>query len=140
MLFDGAGWIAADGARRSEQGGASTELRIMSLDHRITPGATSDTETAIPDKAIVFGVTARVIETVTGPGLTGWRLGVADGPDRYGSGYGLGAGSFAHGVAGHPQTYYGATPLRLTAEGGAFEGGLVRLAVHIMTLTPPEIG
>jgi hypothetical protein len=137
LVFDGEGWAAADGGSTGS-GAAATALQAISVDHAITGGATSTTAPIIPDKAIVLGVTGRVVEAVTGTGLTGWRLGVAGGPDRYGSGYGLAVGSFAHGVTGQPQAYYGATPLLLTAEGGVFAGGLVRLRVHLLTLTPPD--
>lgn len=138
LLFDGHGWTAVDGAGDgAAAAGATTALRIVSVDHRVGPGETSVTTPVIPDKSIVIGVTGRVIEGMTGPGLTGWRLGVLGGVDRYGAGYGAAAGSFAHGVTGQPQAYYGDTALILTAEGGTFEAGLVRLCVHLLTLTPP---
>jgi hypothetical protein len=86
----------------------------------------------------VLGVTGRVLTELTG--ATGWSLGVTGSPDRYGTGYGTGAGSFAHGVTGQPQAYYGQTELAVTAEGGAFTGGTVRLAVHLLDLQPPAAG
>jgi hypothetical protein len=141
-------WVAAERARvtrvggawmheggGTSPGGAATSGRVVEIDHSLV-GAASVTVPLVPDKAIVFGVTGRVLTEVTG--ATGWSLGVAGSPDRYGSGYGIGAGSYAHGVTGQPQAYYGETPLVITAEGGAFTGGMVRLAVHLMELSPPE--
>ena len=121
--------------RRREPGGAATAGRIVEIDHA-PDAAVSTTVPVIPDKAIVLGVTGRVLTEIAGAAT--WSLGVEGSPDRYGSGYGVGAGSYAHGVTGQPQAYYGGTPLVLTAEGGAFSGGTVRLAVHLMELVPPE--
>jgi hypothetical protein len=131
VRFDGAGWAAGEGAL-----GAATELRVLTLDHAVGDGLVSTTKPIIPDKAIVLGVTARVLTTLDG--VDRWRLGVEGGPDRYGSGYGGAEGAWAHGVTGQPQAYYGATALRLEAEAGAFKGGVVRLAIHLLALTPPR--
>ena len=128
----GGAWTQEEGG--SSPGGAATMARVVEIDHALT-GPVSTTAPVIPDKAIVLGVTGRVLAEITG--ASGWSLGVAGSPDRYGSGYGTGVGSFAHGVTGQPLAYYGATPLEITAEGGAFTGGTVRLAVHLMELQPP---
>jgi hypothetical protein len=141
-------WVRAERARATRvgdawvrensgisPGGAATLARIVEIDHALS-GAVSTTAPVIPDKAVVLGVTGRVLSAIAGAG--GWSLGVPGSPDRYGSGYGTGAGSFAHGVTGQPLAYYGATALRITAEGGAFAGGTLRLAVHILELRPPE--
>ena len=87
---------------------------------------------------LVYGVTGRVISGISGS-LSAWRLGIAGvSPNRYGSGLGLGQGSFARGLTSSPLAYYTDTPLALTAEGGDFSGGSVRLAVHVGELTPPR--
>lgn len=134
-VFDGVAWLPGDGPTAH---GAATALRIATLRHTIGAGAISTTDAIIPDKAIVLGVTARVIAAFTGPGLTGWRLGAPGDHGRYGAGYGLDPGAFAEGVTGSPQAYYGGTPLVLEAEGGPFESGEVRLCVHYLALTPPR--
>ncbi|SEA22784.1 DUF2793 domain-containing protein [Rubrimonas cliftonensis] len=135
VVHDGDGWAAATGEGAF---GAGASLRAATLDHAVTGGVVSLTATFIPDKAIVLGVTARVIAPLEGPGLTGWRLGVEGSPDRYGSGYGVGLNAHAAGVTGAPVAYYGPTALLLAAEGGAFERGVVRLCAHLLTLTPPR--
>jgi hypothetical protein len=132
VTHDGGGWVAGAGTL-----GAATEARVLTLDHAVEAGTVSTTAAFIPDKAIVLGVTGRVLSALDG--ATSWRLGVEGAPDRYGAGIGAAAGSFAHGVTGQPQAYYGATALRLEAEGGAFTGGVVRLAAHILALTPPRL-
>lgn len=136
VVFDGEAWRAGfDGGAF----GAATAAHVATVDHAVGEGGPSHTPPFIPDKAVVIGVTARVIETLSGTGVTGWRLGTADDPARYGSGYGLGAGSFAHGVTGAPLAYYGESGLLLSPEGGVFEGGLVRLAAHLLMLEPPAL-
>lgn len=133
-VYDGADWQID--AQPTSPGGALTALRHVELDHTIIAGATSETAPLIPDKAIVLGVTARVTESIAG--ATTWSLGVAGSPDRYGSGFGVGLNAFSHGVTGSPVAYYGASSLLLTAAGGNFTGGGVRIAVHYFELSPPR--
>ncbi len=102
LTWDGGAWVA--GHLGGSAGGAATLARVVEIDHALS-GAVSNTSAVIPDKAVVLGVTGRVITAITG--VSGWSLGVAGSPDRYGSGYGTGAGSYAHGVTGQPQAYYG---------------------------------
>lgn len=137
-VFDGAGWV--EDALAVSLHGAATLARVLEFDHAVVPGASNLTSVAIPDRAQVVGVTGRVVEAVTGPGLTGWRVGIGGAEDRYGSGLGTGQGSYLLGLSGAPVTYYGATPLVLTAEGGSFAAGTIRLAVHLAELVPPRAG
>jgi hypothetical protein len=130
---DGGAWV--EGRAAGSWGGAATLGRVIEFDQALS-GAFVATAAVIPDKAVVLGVTGRVIEAIGG--ATGWSLGVAGSTGRYGTGYGIAAGSFAHGVSGQPQAYYGGTALVLTAEGGSFTGGAVRLAVHCVEIVPPE--
>lgn len=133
----GSHWAAteADGTQAVSPGGALTQAGISEIDHTIGAGPTSTTAQVILDKAIVLGVSARVTDAITG--ATSWDLGVAGSPDRYGTGFGTGAGSFAEGVTGTPLAYYGGTPLVLTAQGGDFVGGTVRIAVHYLAISAP---
>ena len=71
-------------------------------------------------------------------GATNWSLGVSGSPDRYGSGFGVGLDAWAHGVTGSPLAYFGGSTLLLTAAGGNFTGGTVRLAVHYLDIAPPR--
>lgn len=132
--YTGANWIS--GFSAGSISGAATMLRVAETDHSLDASTTSTAAAAIPDKAMVIGVTARVTEAITG--ATSWSLGVEGGIDRYGSGYGTALNAFAHGVSGTPLAYYGGTALVLTADGGDFSGGRLLLAVHYIDLTPPE--
>lgn len=133
-MHDGGGWVT--GAAALSPGGASIALKIVEIDHPIAAGPTSTVAAAIPAGTLVIGVTGRVTGAITGA-LTSWRIGVAGADNRYGSGLGLGQGSWLRGLTGTPQAYYSDTDLVLTGEGGDFAAGAVRLAVHLMELAPP---
>ncbi|MBI1261409.1 MAG: DUF2793 domain-containing protein [Rhizobiales bacterium] len=134
LVFTGSSWVGGNGTAVSPHG-ATSALAILEADHVLSAGASNDTALEIPDRAIVLGVTGRVIEAVTG--ATSWNLGVAADATRYGNGIGAVTDSTVLGVSGTPTAYYGATPLRLTAVGGDFTGGTIRLAIHYWMLSGP---
>ncbi len=133
-IYDGDSWQLAD--QQVSAGGALSAMRIAELDHVVSAGATSETSAFVPDKAVVVGVTARVTSAVTG--ATSWSLGATGSPDRYGSGFGVSQNAFAHGVTGSPIAYFGGSTLLMTATGGNFTGGAVRLDVHYIDIAPPR--
>lgn len=134
LEHDGATWHAAGVAPAM---GGHAALRSLTLDHDLGQGPV--TAPAIPDGAVVFGVTGRVLVALAAAGAAGWRLGVEGAPGRYGSGYGLAAGSWARGLTGAPVAYWGETPLLVEGEGGAITAGRLRLCVHCLVLTPPAM-
>jgi hypothetical protein len=136
MVFDGASWVPQGNAFGA--GGSATLQRIIELDHEIGPGPSSMTAPIVPAGGQVLAVTLRVIEVVTGGGVTSLSLGVTQDNARYGSGIGLGLNAWGKGVTGAPVTYYSDTALLLTAVGGSFAGGKVRLAVHLTEVIPPR--
>lgn len=117
--------------------GAQMRAGMIVGDETIQPGAGFDAALTIPDRAVVIGVTGRVIEAIGGTGLAGWRLGVAGSTDRYGSFIGLGKDASVNGVTGAPVGYFEPTPLRIEPDGGDFANGAIRLAIHYLALTPP---
>lgn len=133
-MFDGTAWRV--GAVAVAPGGAASVFEVLEFDHVVSAGATNSIAAVIPAQCFVHGVTARVTTALTGA-LTGWRIGVAGSDDRYGTGYGLAAGSWARGLTSSPLAYYNATDLLLTGEGGAFATGDIRVAVHLMRLALP---
>lgn len=135
-MFDGTAWVT--GGNAVSQGGAGTGLSVVETDHVVSAGATNLTAPLIPSHAVVLGVSARVIGSVSG-GLISWKLGVAGADDRYGSGLGLSLNSYAKGLSGSPVTYWSDTELLLTAEGGNFNSGQIRLAVHCFEIIPPRM-
>ncbi|MEO1316502.1 MAG: DUF2793 domain-containing protein [Pseudomonadota bacterium] len=131
-VFDGNAWVS--GRVAGSASGAATVMRVLETELTLS-GASTDTAPLIRANDVVLGATARVLDAVSG--ATAWRLGVAGAEDRYGSGLGIAAGSYALGVSGTPTAYYADTVLRVSAEGGSFSAGRIRLAVHIMTVLPP---
>jgi hypothetical protein len=79
-VFDGVEWLRGVGA-----GGAATVSHTIVFDHALQAGALSLTAAVIPDKAVVLGVTGRVLASL-GDGVA-FRLGVPGAPDRYGYGW-----------------------------------------------------
>jgi Protein of unknown function (DUF2793) len=136
QMFDGTGW--APNAVALSPSGAAVSWRVLEFDHAITSGASNLSSVSIPAPAQVFGVTGRVVSALVGSGLTGWRIGVPGSDNRYGSGLGTAANSYLLGLSGSPVAYYAPTPLLISAEGGSFTSGIVRLAVHMVELAPPR--
>lgn len=129
-------WILLD--QLATAGGAKTNNLIAELDHTLVAGTSNVTVNIIPKYASVLGITARVTTAITAGASTGWSLGVPGFFDRYGSGYGMAQNSYAVGMTGQPQTYWDDTALELTADGGDFVSGVVKLAVHYTLLSPPN--
>lgn len=136
LIFEGGAWRAEQGAPALN--GASAGLQVISSDEVVPAGAAFETGIAIPEKAVVLGVTGRVTEELTGAGLTSWRIGVAGADDRYGKLIGVSRNSSLIGPTSSPVAYFAETPLTITADEGAFAGGVIRLAVHYFRLTPPD--
>lgn len=136
IVFDGVSWVRYAGV--ISVGGAASLQRVVEIDHTVAVGTSSVTAALIPSHAQVIGVTARVLSGITGTGVGSWSLGVAGAIDRYGSGLGLTQNSWAKGMSGAPVTYWADTALELTADAGSFDGGVIRLAVHLVELEVPR--
>jgi len=134
-MFDGTAWVA--GAVAATASGAVSAFEAIEISHSVTAGTTSTTNALIPANTLVFGVTGRVTSAFTGT-ATSWQLGVSGSSNRYGSGLGTGAGSYAQGLTASPLAYYADTALVLTATSGLFDGGgAVTLVAHVFRMTPP---
>ena len=68
-------------------------------------------------------------------GATSFSVGVSGTPGQFGSGLGISAGTTNYGLIG-PTALYSATNLLLTAAGGNFTAGAVRLSIHYMLANP----
>lgn len=136
VAFDGVDWAGLPATATGN--GAGMRFETVSFDHTLGSGTSSTTGTAIPANAMIFAVSARVVTALTGS-LSSWRLGDGMQDNRYGNGMGLAVGSYAQGILGSPMTVYGDTPLVLTANGGSFTGGVVRIAAHIARIDLPQL-
>ncbi|WP_265500847.1 DUF2793 domain-containing protein [Paracoccus beibuensis] len=133
-IHDGTSWSV--GAISMGASGSGLVTGLMEGEVVLASGSSAVTDVVIPGGAMVIGATARVIDGLTGT-LTGWRLGTAGAANRFGQGLGKQRDSWARGMLGTPMTYYQPDPLIVTAEGGTFTGGRIRLAVHWLELRLP---
>ncbi|MBN2629385.1 MAG: DUF2793 domain-containing protein [Rhodobacteraceae bacterium] len=116
--------------------GASTGVTVQEELMSGLSGTSATSVLTIPDRAVVLGVSTRTVTQITG--AASFDCGTPDEPGKFGQSLGIAAGSSNIGVIG-PQAYYADTPIRITANGGSFTGGAVRIAVHSLTFTPPAV-
>lgn len=135
-IHDGTFWRS--GMITLSPNNAGMSMKVAEIDHVLAPGAVSVTTNVIPPNAVVVGVTARVTVPIIGT-LTSWELGNPGAVGRFGSGLGIGINSFARGVLSQPTAFYSTTPLQLDATGGSFASGTVRLAVHFLDMSLPDL-
>ncbi|WP_071674876.1 DUF2793 domain-containing protein [Nioella nitratireducens] len=133
-LFDGAAWRT--GGLSLTPGGGGLHAVSAEADVTLTAGATVPAGLRVPARCIVLGVTGRVIETITGT-LADWRLGDVASDARFGAGLGLAQNSWISGPT-TPFVVWSDTELMLSATGGDFAGGAVRLVVHYLQFAIPD--
>lgn len=135
-VVDAMGFIAqaAAVAVAKEANGASTGMAVREETLSGLAGASVDSTIAIPNRAIVLGVSARTVTAVLG--ASSYDCGITGEPSKFGGSLGVAAGSSNIGVIG-PTAFYADTPIRLTANGGSFTGGAVRIAIHYLTCGAP---
>lgn len=138
VAFDGAAWTPLSATFRSLTAAATPNLattRLEILEQEVTlSGASTATSIAIPNRAIVLAVSTRTTVAVTG--ATSYNCGVAGEASKFGGSLGVAKNSNNIGVVG-PTAYYADTPVILTAVGGNFVGGKVRVAIHVMRFDAP---
>lgn len=133
-------WQEADGIWREHRVlargsfGARSEHHVIEAELSGLSGAFVETAAIIPNRAIVFCVSTRTSEAVTG--AASYDCGLSGEPSKFGGSLGISAGSSNLGVIG-PTAFYADTPVRLTANGSDFTGGTVRLAVHCFVPVAP---
>ena len=135
-VVDAMGFIAqaASVAVAREANGATTGIAVLEETLSGLSGASRDSTIRIPNRAIVLGVSARTVTAVLG--ASSFDCGVNGEPSKFGGALGVAVGSSNIGVIG-PTAFYADTPVRLTANGGSFAGGAVRIAIHYLTCSAP---
>ena len=109
-------------------------LQIGMLETLVTlAGGSTNASVQIPANCIVLAVGARVVTAITG--ATSYEVGVSGNLSQFGSGLSISAGSTNYGLIG-PTAFYSATTLTITATGGSFSGGQVRLSIAYMLANP----
>ena len=127
-------WLAALPKALELDGGA---IRLVALEQELTlTGAFVDATTAvIADRMIVLAVASRTTQAITG--ATSYGVGVAGNTSQFGGSLGIALGSNNIGVIG-PTAFYTSTPIRITAAGGNFTGGKVRVVLYALAFTAPS--
>lgn len=144
----GSGWLAfvenegtvvfAAGAWQSyivvTNNGAALGMDIRE-EEVVCSGPTATTSIVIPSRSIVLAVSVRTTEAITG--ASSYDCGIAGEQSKFGGSLGVALGSTNIGVIG-PTAFYADTPIVLTANGGDFTGGKVRVAAQILTFAAPS--
>jgi hypothetical protein len=138
VVFDGTAWTPLSATFRSltaaqSPGLANTRLEILEQEVTLSGGSTP-TGIAIPSRAIVLAVSTRTTVAVTG--AASYNCGVAGEASKFGGSLGVAKNSSNVGIIG-PTAFYADTPVVLTAVGGAFVGGKVRVAIHVLRFDSP---
>jgi hypothetical protein len=123
-----------DGVALTASGGRVT---LRAKEEEVTlSGAFVETADAsvIPDRAIVLGVASRTTQAITG--ATSYGVGTAANPTQFGDLLGIVLDSSNVGVIG-PAGFYADTTVRVTANGGSFSAGKVRLVVYFLEMSAP---
>jgi hypothetical protein len=123
-----------DGIALTAHGGRVT---LRAKEEELTlAGAFVETADAsfIPDRAIVLGVAARTTQAVTG--ATSYAIGIDGEPGKFGDLLGVALDATNVGVVG-PTAFYADTKARVTANGGSFSGGKVRLVCYFLEMSAP---
>jgi uncharacterized protein DUF2793 len=123
-----------DGIALTANGGRVT---LRAKEEELTlAGAFVETADAafIPNRAIVLGVSSRT--TLAIAGATSYGVGIAGNPTQFGNLLGVAPGSTNIGVIG-PNAFYADTRVRVTANGGNFSAGQVRLIVYFLEMSAP---
>lgn len=124
-----------DGIALTGHGGRVT-LRAKEEELTLTGAFVETTDAAfIPDRAIVLGVSSRTTLAITG--ATSYGVGIASDATKFGNLLGIALNSTNIGVIG-PSAFYADTKVRVTANGGNFTAGKVRLVVYFMEMSAPS--
>lgn len=112
--------------------GANVQLQVIEQTVTLS-GASTNASAPIPANCIVLAVGARVLTAITG--ATSYEVGVSGNLSQFGSLLSIAAGSSNFGLIG-PTAFYTNTTIVITAGGGSFTGGQVRLSISILLVNP----
>jgi Major tropism determinant N-terminal domain len=112
--------------------GASIQFQVLETLVTLS-GSSTNASIQIPGSCIVLAVGARVITAIAG--ATSFEVGVSGNLSQFGSSLSIAAGSTNNGLIG-PTAFYSATTLTVTAQGGSFSAGQVRLSISYLLANP----
>ena len=132
LRFDGINWGRKEGAEQPF--GSALKLRCVEEELTGLSGATAVSTVAFPNQCIILGVSLRVTTAIAGAVSFDAGDGITVG--RFGATLNIAGGSTNQGTIG-PAGNYASTTVTLTANGGNFTAGAVRIALIYLELTPP---
>ena len=97
-------------------------------------GADTSSSVVIPAGTILLGVSTRTLTAITG--ATSFDCGIVGSTGKFGASLGIASGSTHLGLIA-PEPVLTDTAVLLTANGGPFTGGAVRIAIHGLTCGLP---
>jgi hypothetical protein len=112
--------------------GANVQIQVIEQTVTLS-GASTNASVPIPANCIVLAVGARVLTAITG--ATSYEIGVSGNLSQFGSPLAVPAGSSNFGLIG-PTAFYTNTTIIITAAGGSFTAGQVRLSISIILANP----
>lgn len=115
--------------------GAHTRLRTQEETLDLS-GSSVPATILIGDRSIVLGVSVVVDQAIAG--ASSFDVGIAGEPDKFGGDLSIASGATNIGVIG-PTAFYADTSIIVTANGGAFSAGSLKLALHEIDCGPPRI-
>lgn len=126
------------------QGANGSKIQCGTLEQELTAlsGASVTSTIQIPNRAIVLAVAVYVVTAITGAtsfnvdATTASSGGSGTTSGQFGSNLGISAGSSNIGVIG-PTAWYAASTITLTANGGNFTAGAVRIAIQYLLCGAP---
>jgi len=133
--------VAQPGAQLTGFHGSAVQLGLLE-DVISCSGSSSLSSLQIPNRAIVLAVSTYVVTAITGASsfnvdaslAPSGSAGTAAG--QFGASLGVALGSSNVGVIG-PTAWYAASTVKLTANGGSFTGGQVRIAIQYLLCGAP---
>lgn len=128
--YTGASWIILGSTT-----GASTEHATLEEELTGLSGASVSTSIVFPTRSIILAASVKVSTAITG--ATSFLCGRSLGASEFGSLLGIALGSNNIGVIG-PTAIYANEPVVLTATGGNFTAGAVKVSLHYIALAGPE--
>jgi len=138
LIHDGDNWTPLSSTFKALTAARSPFLaatRFEVIEQELTlSGASVATTVMIPNRSIVLGVSTRTSVAITG--AASYSCGVAGEAGKFGSSLGVAKNASNIGVIG-PTAYYADTPVVITAAGGGFTGGKVRVSIHMMRFDAP---
>lgn len=128
--YSGAAWGLFGGG----SGGASTTNATLEEELTGLSGANVSTSIMFPTRSVILAASVLVTNTITG--ATSFLCGRSAGSSEFGGSLGVANGSNNIGAIG-PMAIYADEPVVLTATGGNFTGGDVKVSLHYIALSGP---